>query len=43
MKPFDCVGTFEESQVAFLMAIPKFKDDFIIKNLSGKIKTQKDP
>ncbi|MDR3150848.1 MAG: hypothetical protein LBU14_04565 [Candidatus Peribacteria bacterium] len=26
MKPFDCVGTFEESQAAFYMAIEKFKE-----------------
>lgn len=37
MKPFDCVGTFEESQVAFCLASKKFKKDVIVKTLLPKI------
>ncbi|MBM3206343.1 MAG: UDP-N-acetylmuramoyl-L-alanine--D-glutamate ligase [Candidatus Staskawiczbacteria bacterium] len=39
MKPFDCVGTFEESQEAMKLAEKKFKNHFIIKTLSKKIKS----
>ncbi|MCX6718354.1 MAG: UDP-N-acetylmuramoyl-L-alanine--D-glutamate ligase [Candidatus Staskawiczbacteria bacterium] len=38
MKPFDCVGTFEESKASFAMSVPKFKNDFIVKTLLPKIK-----
>lgn len=38
MKPFDCVGTFEESNTAFHMASKKFKNDFIVKSLLSKTK-----
>lgn len=41
MKPFDCVGTFEESRLAFKIAAKKFKKDFIIKCLAPKIKIKK--
>jgi len=35
MKPFDCVGTFEETKKAFELVAKKgdYKDDYIIKNL----------
>jgi len=43
MKPFDCVGTFEESKVAFYLGNKKFQNDFIVKTLLPKIKIkQKD-
>lgn len=42
MKPFDCVGTFEESKAAFILSAPKFKNDFIIKNLLSKTKIKKE-
>lgn len=38
MKPFDCVGTFDEAKVAFLLAGKKFKTDYIIKTLSAKVR-----
>jgi len=38
MKPFDCVGTFEESQTAMFLAKGKFADDFIIRQLGDKAK-----
>jgi len=38
MKPFDCVGTFEENQVAFSLAAKKFSKDVIVKKLIPKIK-----
>lgn len=37
LKPFDCVGTFEESQAALYLAREKFKDDFIVKELLPRI------
>ena len=37
MKPFDCVGTFEETRVAFYLANKKFKNDLAIKTFSSKI------
>ncbi|MEK7664459.1 MAG: UDP-N-acetylmuramoyl-L-alanine--D-glutamate ligase [Patescibacteria group bacterium] len=36
-KPFDCVGTFQESQTAICLAKNSFKDDFIIKELSKRV------
>jgi len=42
LKPFDCVGTFEESKAAFALGAKKFKNDFIIKTLLTKIKNKKD-
>lgn len=40
IKPFDCVGTFEESQVALSLVLKKFKNDIIIKTFLPKIKNQ---
>ena len=37
MKPFDCVGTFEEAQVALYLASKKYKEDIIVKTLLHKI------
>lgn len=42
LKPFDCVGVFEETKAAFYLARKKFKNDPIIKTLLPKIKI-KDP
>lgn len=42
IKPFDCVGTFEESKAAFKMGSKKFKDDFITKTLLPEIKISAD-
>src|SRR3989344_4775020 len=38
LKPFDCVGTFEESRAAFWLAGKKFKNEIVIKTLLPKIK-----
>ena len=38
LKPFDCVGTFEESRAALYLAREKFKDDLIVKEFLTKIK-----
>ena len=38
MKPFDCVGTFEESKASFVLGSLKFKGDFIVAKLLPKIK-----
>lgn len=38
MKPFDCVGAFEESKAALYLAKEKFKDALIIKEFLKKIK-----
>lgn len=37
-KPFDCVGTFEESRAAFFLASEKFKNEAVIKKFINKIK-----
>jgi UDP-N-acetylmuramoylalanine--D-glutamate ligase len=42
IKPFDCVGTFEESKASFVLGSEKFKNDFIVKNLLSKIKIKQD-
>ncbi|MFA5777649.1 MAG: UDP-N-acetylmuramoyl-L-alanine--D-glutamate ligase [Parcubacteria group bacterium] len=42
MKPFDCVGTFEESQVAFFLASKKFSQSAINKKLLPKIKVDEE-
>ena len=42
MKPFDCVGTFEESRASFVLGASKFKGNFIIKTLFPKIKIKKE-
>src|SRR3989344_4919558 len=41
MKPFDCVGTFEESRVALFLASKKFKQDVVMLALLPKIKNIK--
>lgn len=38
IKPFDCVGTFEEAQTAFYLARKGFKSNFIIKQIGKKVK-----
>lgn len=38
LKPFDCVGTFEESKAALYMAREKFKDSLVVKEFLTKIK-----
>ncbi|KKR53756.1 MAG: UDP-N-acetylmuramoyl-L-alanine-D-glutamate ligase [Parcubacteria group bacterium GW2011_GWA1_40_21] len=38
LKPFDCVGTFEESQTALFLASKKFKNEIIIKTFLPKIR-----
>ncbi len=42
IKPFDCVGTFEEAQTAMYLSKNKFKNDFIVKQLGKKVKYFKD-
>lgn len=37
MKPFDCVGTFEESCAAFKLGSKRFENDFIVKLILPKI------
>ena len=38
IKPFDCVGTFEESRTALFLASKKFKNDLVVKTFLPKIK-----
>jgi len=38
LKPFDCVGTFDESKAALYMAREKFEDSLVVKEFSAKIK-----
>lgn len=38
MKPFECVGTFEEAQAAFLLASKKYTNDPVIKKLLPMLK-----
>lgn len=38
MKPFDCVGSFEESQAALYLAREKFAEDIVVKTFIDKIK-----
>ncbi|MFA6160760.1 MAG: Mur ligase family protein [Patescibacteria group bacterium] len=38
LKPFDCVGTFEESRAALYLASKKFKNDVNVKTFLSKIK-----
>ena len=42
LKPFDCVGTFEESKAAFYLGAKKFKNDFIVKKFLSKAKKEKE-
>jgi len=37
LKPFDCVGTFNEAQTAFKLAQVKYKNDFIMRQLEKKL------
>ena len=39
LKPFDCVGTFEESQAALFLASKHFKNEIIIRAFLPKIKS----
>ncbi|MCK4635453.1 MAG: hypothetical protein KAT32_01185 [Candidatus Moranbacteria bacterium] len=39
LKPFDCVGTFEESQAALFLSSKKFKDTLVVKTFLPKIKS----
>jgi len=38
LKPFDCVGTFEESRAALLLSAKNYKNDIVLKNFLKKIK-----
>ena len=42
MKPFDCVGTFQEAQTALFLAKEKFTGDFIVRQIGGKAKYHKE-
>lgn len=42
LKPFDCVGTFEESQAAFTLTHKSFRNDYIVKELRPKITNPKE-
>ena len=37
MKPFDCVGTFEESQAALFLAAEKFAEEIVVQKLLPSI------
>lgn len=39
LKPFDCVGTFEESQAALALAAKNYPNEIVTKTLLKKIKT----
>jgi UDP-N-acetylmuramoylalanine--D-glutamate ligase len=41
MKPFDCVGTFEEAQAALYLASKKFKDELVFKEYLSRIQNPK--
>ncbi|KKQ22322.1 MAG: UDP-N-acetylmuramoyl-L-alanine-D-glutamate ligase [Parcubacteria group bacterium GW2011_GWA2_37_10] len=41
LKPFDCVGTFEESRAALFLARERFKNDFAVKEFLARIKNPK--
>lgn len=38
LKPFDCVGTFDESRSALYLASKKYKNSIVVKNFLMKIK-----
>jgi UDP-N-acetylmuramoylalanine--D-glutamate ligase len=42
LKPFDCVGTFEEAQTALQLAQKKFARDFIVRQIGDKAKYHKE-
>lgn len=37
LKPFDCVGTFEESKAALFLSSKKFNNDIVVKTFISKI------
>lgn len=41
LKPFDCVGTFEESKAAFSLASEKYRKDVVVKKLFSSVKDGK--
>lgn len=42
LKPFDCVGTFEEAQASLFLSSKKFKNDVVVKAFLPKIKKPQD-
>jgi len=40
-KPFDCVGTFKETQTALYLTKDKFKNDLVVKTFLSKVKFNK--
>jgi UDP-N-acetylmuramoylalanine--D-glutamate ligase len=42
MKPFDCVGTFDEARAAIFLAKDKFWDSFIVKKIVARIENPKE-
>ena len=38
LKPFDCVGTFEEARLALFLASKKFKNEVVVREFLPKIK-----
>ncbi|MSU60638.1 MAG: UDP-N-acetylmuramoyl-L-alanine--D-glutamate ligase [Candidatus Staskawiczbacteria bacterium] len=42
MKPFDCVGTFEEAQTALFLTRKKFAQDYIVRQIGGRVKYHKE-
>ncbi len=42
IKPFDCVGTFQEAETSLFLAKDKFKNDFIVRQLGKKVKYHKE-
>jgi len=42
MKPFDCVGTFQEAQIALYLAKKEFNGDYIVRQLGNRVKYYKE-
>ena len=42
IKPFDCVGTFEEAQTALYLAKKDFKNNFIVRQIGNRVKYHKE-
>jgi UDP-N-acetylmuramoylalanine--D-glutamate ligase len=42
LKPFDCVGTFEEARTALVLAAKKYPNSLVIKKFLSSIKKKKD-
>ncbi|MFA5872108.1 MAG: Mur ligase family protein [Parcubacteria group bacterium] len=42
MKPFDCVGTFEEARAAIYLVSKKYKSDIIVKSFAKRIKNSQE-